>query len=49
LIGVGYVLRALISKVTQRRGDKPAGVNAMSIAALAAADCERIVGEPVAW
>jgi hypothetical protein len=49
LIGVGYVIRALISRVTQRRGGRPAGASAMSIAALAAADSERIVGTPVAW
>jgi hypothetical protein len=49
LIGIGVALRGLISKISKRRGAKPAGASALSLAALAAAATPAISDAPESW
>jgi hypothetical protein len=49
LIGIGYALRALISRVSHARGQGPAGANAEGLTALAAAETMAIAEGPDEW
>lgn len=49
LIGIGYALRALISRVSQHRAHAPAGASASSLGALAAAESPALAEDTDAW
>jgi hypothetical protein len=49
LIGLGIALRAAVRRISGRREGQPAGADAVALAAIAAAESERLFAHPESW
>jgi len=49
LVGLGLAVRALVARVSERRGSRPNGATADALAAVAAASEQAIAGDPARW